>query len=129
VLWYCCMHEGQRRLLEPRELDAILPTAPKGIHVAEAATGYRVLRVHVVGLKAKAGYVARKVHHDLRATAQDSTLAAWIRNRDYGFVILAERPRVRELVDRINRERLGESAYVAVVPVPGPHSVQKELSL
>ncbi len=129
VLWFCCMQGGKRRLLELAELSQALPGPPPGIHVVEAGEGYRVFHVRVVGLRAKTGYVVRQVLQDMKVAMQQPKLAAWVRNRDYGFAVLAERPRVTPILDLVRRNRLDEHARVTVVPVPGPHSLQKELSL
>lgn len=129
VLWFCCMDEPDRRLLEPGELRRALPEAPTGIHVAEADDTYRVYRIRVVGMKAKLGYVIRRLRLDITAAMQKPTLAAWVRNRDYRFAILAERTRIRQIQDKLTREQLGKHAHIIVSPVPGPHTLQKELLL
>lgn len=128
VLWFCCVEEGQRRVLEPWELAGVLAKPPQGIHVAEAKNKYRLFRVRVIGLRAKTGYVIRRLRRDITTAMQDPTLAGWVRNGDYAFAILAERTRIPQIRDRLRREQLNEHAHITVLCVPGPHSLQKELS-
>ncbi len=93
ILAHCCARpKGPScRRLEDAELAALFgASAPRGTHVLEAGTSPRVLRVLVVGASVRVGRVHRVLRRHIQRVRTHPTLGAWVRNRQYGFLLLAE---------------------------------------
>lgn len=129
VLWFCHMLQTRAHRLEKWELREAFEEQdpPPGTHCAVPGNALTVYRVQVPGTRTKPAAIISALKENLQDSFKCPLLKHWIKDRRYGFAILAESERASELRSAVNKHQITKYAPILVESVPSPQTLARAI--